>query len=163
MTIVPVAALYDWILGVHIIAVVVAFGWTFTLPLVYSVAARQDPRSLPLLHRIEFLISRFIANPALAVIVAAGIYLASEGHHWSEFFVQWGIGVAIVVGGLLGSVLMPGAKKAEQAARRDLESYSGGEFTPSAEYAAITRRLNVVGSLASGLVVLTILFMVVKP
>ena len=30
-------------------------------------------------------------NPALLVLVlGAGIYLASDGHLWSEFFVQWG-------------------------------------------------------------------------
>jgi uncharacterized membrane protein len=159
----PVAALYDWIMGVHIIAVVVAFGWTFTLPLVYAVAAKRDPRSLPILHRNEVLISRFITNPALVVIVAAGVYLASEGHHWSEFFVQWGLGAVIVIGGLVGSVLIPAAKKAEELSRRDLESYTGGEFTPSPEYAAITRRLNLFGSIASGIVLLTILFMAAKP
>ena len=159
----PVAALYDWVMGVHIIAVVVAFGWTFTLPLVFAVAAKRDPRSLPLLHRNEVVISRYMTNPALLVIVAAGVYLASEGHHWSEFFVQWGLGAVIVIGALVGSVLIPTAKKAEDAARRDLESYSGGEFTPSPEYAALTRRLGAAGGLAWVLVLLTILFMAAKP
>jgi uncharacterized membrane protein len=160
----PVAVTtYDVVLAVHIMAVVIAFGWTFSLPIVYVVAAKQDPTSLPVLHRIELLISRFLLNPALLVVVGAGIFLASAGHHWKEFFVQWGLGVAIVLGGLVGAVLMPAAKRAEQAARRDLEGYAGGEFQPGEDYRRATRTLNTVGSFASLLVLVTILFMVIKP
>jgi hypothetical protein len=154
---------YDVVLAVHVMAVVIAFGWTFSLPIVYIVATKQDPRSLPVLHRIELLISRYLLNPALLVIVGAGIFLASDGHHWKEFFVQWGLAVAIVLGGLAGAVLMPAAKRAEAAARRDLEGYTGGEFQPGADYRKATRTLNTVGSFASLLVLVTILFMVIKP
>ncbi len=161
---VPAIAGYDVVMAVHIMAVVIAFGWTFSLPVVYAVAAKRDPRGLPLLHRIEFTVSRWILNPALLVILAAGIFLASDGHHWSEFFVQWGLAAIVVIGGLIGSVLMPAAKRAEEAIERDLARWNGeGAFTPGAEYAAITRRLNIVGSIASGLVLLTIFFMTVKP
>jgi uncharacterized membrane protein len=154
---------YDVVLAVHIMAVVIAFGWTFSLPIVYVVAAKRDPRSLPVLHRIELLISRFLFNPALVVVLGAGIFLASDGHHWKEFFVQWGLAVAIVLGGLVGAVLMPAAKRAEEAARRDLEGYAGGEFQPGEDYRKATRTLNAVGSLASLLVLVTILVMVIKP
>ena len=159
----PAASAYDFVLALHIIAVVVAFGWTFALPIVYTVATRVDPRSLPVLHRSELQIFRMMLNPALVVIIAAGIFLASDGHHWKEFFVQWGLAVAIVIGGLAGAVLIPAAKRAEEAARRDLESFSGGEFQPGEEYRAATRRLNVVGSAASLLVLITIVIMAVKP
>ena len=161
---VPAVAAYDVVMAVHIMAVVIAFGWTFALPIVFAVASKRDPRSLPLLHRIEMLVSRYMLNPALTVIVAAGVYLASDGHHWSEFFVQWGLAAAIVIGGLVGSVLMPAARRAEKAVARDLEGWSGeGEFMPSEEYLAIARRINVVGTAASLLVLLTILFMTIKP
>jgi uncharacterized membrane protein len=161
---VPAASAYDYILALHIIAVVIAFGWTFTLPIVYTVAVKVDRRSLPVLHRIELQIFRMVLNPALVVIIAAGIFLASDGHHWKEFFVQWGLGVAIVLGGLVGAILIPAAKRAEAAVRRDLEGWSGGgEFQPGAEYTAATRRLNAVGSAASLLVLITIVFMAVKP
>jgi len=159
----PAASAYDFVLALHIIAVVVAFGWTFTLPIVYIVAAKVDPRSLPVLHRIELTIFRMLVNPALVLIIAAGIFLASDGHHWKEFFVQWGLGVAIVIGAIVGAVLIPAAKRAEEAARRDLESFSGGEFQPGEAYRVATRRLNVVGSAASLLVLITIVIMAVKP
>jgi uncharacterized membrane protein len=160
---IPAASAYDFVLALHIIAVVLAFGWTFTLPIVYAVAVKADPRSLPVLHRIEVMISRVMVNPALVVIIGAGIFLASDGHHWSEFFVQWGLGAAIVIGGLVGAGLVPAAKRAEEAARRDLDSWSGGEFAPGDEYRAAVRRLNVVGSTAWLLVLATIVIMAVKP
>jgi uncharacterized membrane protein len=163
---VPVLAVtgYDVVMAIHIMAVVIAFGWTFTLPVVYAIAARQDPRSLPTLHRIEFSIFRYVANPALVIVLGAGIFLASDGHHWSQFFVQWGLAVVVVLGGLVGAVLMPAAKRAQVAVGGDLASWSGeGQFAPGPGYREIVQRLNVVGSLASGLVLVTILFMTIKP
>jgi uncharacterized membrane protein len=163
---VPVLAVtgYDVVVAIHIMAVVIAFGWTFTLPVVYAIAARQDPRSLPTLHRIEFAIFRYVANPALVIVLGAGIFLASDGHHWSEFFVQWGLAVIVVLGGLIGAVLMPAAKRAQVTVGGDLASWNGeGQFEPGPGYRAIVQRLNVVGSLASGLVLVTILFMTIKP
>jgi uncharacterized membrane protein len=154
---------YEVVLAVHIMAVVIAFGWTFALPIVYMVAARRDPRSLPVLHRIECRIQQILVNPALVVVLGAGIFMAGDGHHWSEFFVQWGLGAVIVMGGLVGSVMIPAAKRAEEAAGRDLQDYEGGELVTGEEYRAIVRRLNFVGSSLALLVLVTILFMVVKP
>ena len=163
MTAAPATSAYEIVLAVHIMAVVIAFGWTFSLPIVFVVAVKSDPRSLPVLHRIEFMVSRWLLNPALVVILGAGNFMASDGHHWSEFFVQWGVGVVIVIGALVGSVLIPAAKRAEEAARADLQGFSGGEFQPGEAYRAATRQLNVIGSAASLLVLVTILFMVIKP
>ncbi|HEX9482846.1 MAG TPA: hypothetical protein VF927_12155, partial [Solirubrobacteraceae bacterium] len=101
---VPAVTGYDVVMAVHIMAVVIAFGWTFSLPVVYAVAAKRDPRSLPVLHRIELLIFRYVLNPSLLVVLGAGIFLASDGHHWKEFFVQWGLAAVIVIGGLVGAV-----------------------------------------------------------
>lgn len=151
------------VLALHIMAVVVAFGFIFALPVVYMVAAKHDPRSLPTLHRIEYTVERMIINPALLMILAAGIYMASDGHYWSEFFVQWGLAAVIAIGALLGAVMIPTAKRAEEAARAALESAGEAGFTPTGEYAALTRRLNLLGSGMGVIVVLTILFMAIKP
>lgn len=159
----PIAAsAYEIVLAVHIMAVVVAFGVTFAFPIIFAVGARE-PRSLPLLHRIEYSLERYLINPGLLVVLAAGIFLASDGHHWSEFFVQWGLGVVIVIGGALGALMIPAAKRAEALAQRDVNAAGEGEVELSAEYQAVVRRLTVVGSALSGLVLLTILFMVVQP
>src|SRR5437899_9684799 len=99
-------------------AVVIAFGVTFAYPIIFAVGARRDPRSLALLHRVEYTIERWLINPGLLVVILAGIYLASDGHHWSEFFVQWGLAASVVIGALVGSVMIPTAKRAESAVER---------------------------------------------
>jgi hypothetical protein len=170
------ASLYELILALHIMAVVVAFGVTFAYPIMFSVAARVDPRSLPLLHRIEYTTERVLVNPALLVVVGAGIYLASKGHFWSDFFVQWGLGAALAIGALVGSVLIPTAKRAEQVAARDLAAAAqeaastqatqpqageaqAGAALMSDEYRGLVQRSQIVGSALSVLVLVTILFM----
>jgi hypothetical protein len=163
MSAAPAVAAYDVVLAVHVMAVVVAFGVTFAYPIMFAVGARHGPRGLPLLHRIEYTIERWLINPGLLAVVGAGIYLASDGHHWSEFFVQWGLGAAIVIGGLVGSVMIPTAKKAEAAAARDVAGAGEGDIQMSEEYQALTRRLALVGALLSVLVLITILFMAIKP
>jgi len=163
VTVAPAASLYDYVLAVHIMAVVVGFGFVFALPVVYMVAGKHDPRSLPILHRIEYTVERMIINPALLVLVLAGIYLASKGHHWSEFFVQWGLAAAVIIGAVLGAVMIPTAKRAEEAATRALATGEEGDFQPGAEYQALVRRLNLFGSGLGVLVLATILFMAVKP
>ncbi len=157
------ATLYEWILAVHIMAVVVAFGATFAYPLMFAVAGRGDPRSLPVMHRVEYTIERLLLNPGVLVVILAGIYLASKGHYWSQFFVQWGLAAAIVIGGLVGGVMIPTAKRAEDAAGRAIAAAGDGEVQLDGEYHALVRRLRLVGSLLSGLVLVTILFMAIKP
>ena len=125
---------YEVVLAIHIMAVVVAFGVTFAYPVMFAVAARREPRGLPLLHRIEYTIERMLINPGLLLVIVAGIYLASKGHFWSEFFVQWGLAAAIVIGALIGAVMIPTAKKAETVAARDIAAAGDGDVKMSEEY-----------------------------
>ena len=162
--ILPLAAsAYELVMALHIMAVVTAFGVTFAYPVIFAVGAKTQPRAMPLLHRIEYTIERWLVNPSLLVVLAAGIFLASDGHHWSEFFVQWGFAVVIVIGAVVGAVMIPTSKKAEQAAERDIVASGDGEVVFGEEYQGLVRRLNLVGTTLSALVLLTIVFMVVKP
>jgi uncharacterized membrane protein len=160
----PIAvSFYDIVLAVHIMAVVVAFGVTFAYPIIFAVGARTDPRSLPVLHKISYTVERLLVNPGLLLVLIAGIYLASQGHHWSEFFVQWGLGVVVVIGAVVGVVLIPASKRAQELAERDIATSGEGSIEMSAEYQAVVRRISTVGTLLSVLVLLTILFMAIKP
>jgi hypothetical protein len=165
------ASFYEVVLAVHIMAVVIAFGVTFAYPIMFAVAAKHGPRSLPLVHRIEYSIERMLINPGLALVLIAGIYLASKGHYWSDFFVQWGLAAVVVIGALIGSVMIPTAKRAELTAARDLAAIDAGAAGPvgapgaeptvemSEEYRALVRRLSTVGTLLSLLVLATIAIM----
>ena len=163
MSAAPAASLYDYVLAIHIMAIVVAFGVVFAYPIMFVVAGREDPRGVPLLHRIEYTTERWLVNPGLLVVLLAGVYLASKGHHWSEFFVQWGLAAVVVIGAVLGAVMIPTAKRAEALAARDLAVASGEAVELSEEYRAAVRRLTIAGSLLTLLVLVTILFMAIKP
>jgi hypothetical protein len=156
---VPAVAFFEVVLAVHIMAVIVAFGVTFAYPIMFSVGARADPRSLPLLHRIEYSIERRLVNPGLLIVLLAGIYLASKLHVWSAFYVQWGLGAIVVIGATVGAVMIPTAKRAESLAARDLAAGDADAVSLSEEYSAVARRLAAVGSLLSLLVLVTVYFM----
>jgi uncharacterized membrane protein len=151
---------YNVVLAIHIMAVVVAFGVTFAYPIMFAIAAKHDPRSLPVLHRIERTIDRVLINGALVIVLGAGLYLAAEGNLFKEFFVQWGIGAVLVIGALVGAVMIPTSKKAQETIERDL---AAGDGTPGEEYRRLARRLGIVGSALSILVLITILFMAIQP
>jgi len=166
------ASLYEVVLAIHIIGVVVAFGATFAYPIMFTVAARQDPRGLPLMHRVEYTTERYLLNPGLLLVLAAGVYLASKGHYWSDFFVQWGLAAVVVIGAVVGAVMIPASKRAEQIATRDLAASAepagvagaaahppAGEIEFSDEYRTLVRRLSLAGTLLSVLVLVTIVLM----
>ncbi len=93
------------------------------------------------------------------MILLAGIYLASKLHVWSDFYVQWGFGVAIVLGALGGLFFGPTEGRMIELAERDVAAAGDGEVDLSAEYQAQSKRLATVGAFASLLVLLTIFFM----
>lgn len=157
------ASAYEIVMAVHIMAVVIAFGGTFAYPIMFAVAARAEPKTLPVLHRIEYTTERILVNGGLVFVAGAGVFLAADGHHWSEFFVQWGIGATVLIGGLVGAVMIPAAKRAEELARRDFQAAGEGELQMSEEYEALTRRRAVVGSVLYILVLATIAIMAIKP
>ncbi len=99
--------------------------------------------------------------PGLAAVIVFGIYLASHLHLWSSFFVQWGLGVAIVIGAVEGAYLGRREQRLIEVADRDVAAAVGdGAVTFSAEHDSLVRRIGAVGALMDLLVVLTIYFMV---
>jgi hypothetical protein len=125
-------------------------------------AERLDRRTMPVLHRVRVIVGRSLVNPGLLVVVIAGVYLASHEDAWSHFFVQWGIGAAIVIGGLEGSFLIPHEKRLARLATRDIEAAGGGEVKWSDDYAATRNRANLVGWAMALLVAATVVVMTVK-
>jgi hypothetical protein len=157
--VIPSVALYEVVLALHIAAVVVAFGVTFAYPIIFTVVSRQDPRALAALHRAELAVAQRLIMPGLGVVIIAGIYLASKLEVWSTFYVQWGMGIAIVLGGLSGLFFVPTERRLVELAERDVTAAGAGEVSMSAEYQALAQRLAMVGALASLLVLVTIYFM----
>lgn len=160
----PAVTFYTFVLAVHIAAIVIAFGVTFAYPLMYSVGIRSEARSMPGFHRIQDSVGKFVISPFLGLALLAGIYLASKLHVWSDFYVQWGLVVIVVIGALGGVFFAPRERRLAELAERDIaaaDQTAPGEpnVVFSAEYKALRRQVLSVGLLANVLILLTIYFM----
>ena len=159
----PAVVFYEVVLALHIIAVVFAFGATFAYPVLLGTITKADTRALPALYRALHAISQRVIMPGLALIVVFGIYLASHLHLWSSFFVQWGLGVSIVIGAVEGMYLGPREKRLIAVSEAEVAAAGpSGEVQQSDEHKALARSVGVVGGLMDVLVVLTIYFMVTR-
>jgi hypothetical protein len=150
---------FEVVLALHILAVVFAFGATFAYPVLLGTVTKADPRALPALYRALHAISQRVIMPGVAAILLFGIYLASHLHLWSSFFVQWGLGVVIVIGAVEGAYLGPREKRLIEVADRDVAAAGEGQVAFSAEHDSLVRQVGVVGALMDLLVVITIYFM----
>lgn len=159
---VTAVAFWQIVLAIHIAAVVVAFGVTFAYPVINALATRMDPRAMPWYHRTQVILGTRLITPGLAVVLIAGIYLASKLHQWSFFFVQWGLAVTIVLGALGGLFFAPSERKLAELADRDVKAAGDGEVKWGADYQALERRVALVGAISSLLILITIYVMTVQ-
>jgi hypothetical protein len=156
----PIAVtFYTFVLALHIASIVIAFGVTFAYPVMYAVGLKREARAMPGFHRIQDSVGKLVITPFLALALLCGIYLASKLKVWSDFYVQWGFAVIIVVGGLGGAFFAPRERKLAALAERDVAAAGDGEVTFSAEYLALRRQVAIVGYISSALILLTIYFM----
>jgi hypothetical protein len=157
--VVTAVTFYTFVLAVHIASIVIAFGVTFAYPVMYAVGIRREPRSMPGFHRIQDVVGKAVISPFLGLALLCGIYLASKLHVWSDFYVQWGLGVIIVLGALGGAFFAPQERRLAALAERDVAASGDGTVSWSAEYSAVRKRVELVGYATAGLVLLTIYFM----
>jgi uncharacterized membrane protein len=161
----PVAvSAYNLSLFVHITAVVVGFGATFAESITIPVAMKLDPRHLPYVHRLHLAINQWLATPALAVVLATGVFQVIDGD-W-EFGDPWisaSFAIVIVLGALLGGYLVPADRKLGAMVARELADAGPGEVALSEEYQRRARTEGMAGALAGVLVVIAIFLMVTKP
>jgi hypothetical protein len=150
---------YTFVLALHIASIVIAFGVTFAYPVMYAVGIKREPRSMPGFHRIQDVVGKFVISPFLGLALLCGIYLASKLKVWSDFYVQWGFAMIIVLGGLGGAFFAPRERKLGELADRDVAAAGDGEVKWSAEYTALRKQVEIVGYISSVLVLLTIYFM----
>jgi hypothetical protein len=159
--IVPAVTFYTFALAVHIAAIVIAFGVTFAYPVMYAVGVRSEARSMPGVHRIQDSVGKFVISPFLGLALLAGIYLASKLHTWSDFYVQWGFAVIIVLGALGGAYFAPRERRLAELAERDVAAGDpdSDSFTFSAEYRALRKQVFSVNLAGNVAILLTIFFM----
>jgi uncharacterized membrane protein len=160
----PAVEFADVVLAIHILAVVIGFGAVFAYPVLFAAARRADPAVLPWLFKTMQRIGRTLINPGLLVVVLAGIYLASHLHQWSVFYVQWGVGAAIVIGAIEGSFMIPREGRLARIAARDVaaagaQSADRETVAWSVEYHSTFRQLAIGGALLDVIVIATVFMM----
>lgn len=160
----PIAVidLHSIVLFVHILAVVVGFGVVFTYPLLDAYIRRTNVVDLGALHRFQVFLTSRLIQPALLVILVAGIYLATDGDRGYGLGDPWisaAFAILIVIGGLAGAVIAPTEKKLLALAQRELKQ---GQ-RPSEAYEREATKLARFSGLASLLIVVALFLMVTKP
>jgi hypothetical protein len=111
---------------------------------------------------MQQIVGRRLINPSLALVLIAGIYLASDLHQWKSFYVGWGLVAAVVIGALEGAVMIPGEGRLAELAARDVAAAGDDPVTWSPEYQAQVRRIGAFGTLLSLLIVVTVFLMTVQ-
>jgi hypothetical protein len=110
-------------------------------------------------------IGRQLVNPGLLLVLLAGIYLASDEHQWSIFYVQWGVAVAVVLGAIEGAFMIPRHGRLADLAERDLAATAvpaGGQRTSaswSEDYNRAFRQVSLGATVMMVLVVVTVFVM----
>lgn len=154
---------YSISLFVHIAAVVVGFGATYALALTFPVAQKVGHQHLPYVHALSLAISRYLATPALVIVLVTGIYQVAEsddrGYEFGDPWISASFLILIVLGGLIGGYFIPADRRLGAMVERDLQN--GGQ--PSEEYNRAAKRGAVVGPIAGFLVLVAIFLMTTKP
>jgi uncharacterized membrane protein len=149
---------------VHVAAVVVGFGSTYALAVTFPVAMTAGTQYLPFVHQLGLALNRWLATPALVVVLATGLYQVADDDgrqiSFGDGWVSAGFVILIILGGLIGAVFIPGERRLLAMAERDLAT---GSTEMSAEYDAAAKRSGMFGALAGVLILLAVFLMVTKP
>jgi uncharacterized membrane protein len=154
----------EFSLFIHITAAVTGLGVTFAEAFTYPVAMRMDPRYLPYKHRLQLAINVFLALPALLVVLATGLYQASElNYELGDLWLSGTMTIVAVLALLLLAYFIPEDRRLQSLVERDIAASSGGEVTVSDEYRRRVRIEAAAGTFADLLVIAAIYLMVTKP
>src|SRR3954452_8722956 len=158
---------YEYSIFLHITAVVVGFGATFSESVMFPVAMKMSPRNLPYVHRLQLVLNQFFAIPAALVVAATGIYQVDKGG-WDYGDLWLSAAIAILIAIFRVNILffiptdrrlLPIIQKAiADAGDRELQL---ADLPP--EYQRWGRAEGIVGSIMGLLLVAAIFFMVTKP
>ncbi len=156
--------LYDFVLWIHVAAVVIAFGAPFIYPMILARVTTANPEALPGLYNAMIYAGRTLITGAYLILLLAGAYLTTDGNLWSASWVSASLLILIVLIGLSHGLALPTERKLSALATTDLGEHSvGGAVNFSADYEAAYRRLTLVGVISNVLVLIALYLMIVKP
>jgi uncharacterized membrane protein len=158
---------YNFAVFLHVTAVVVGFGSTFSESVMFPVAMKLSARNLPYVHRLQLVLNQFFALPAVVIVAATGIYQMDKGHwDYGDFWVSATIAILAVI--LLINVFffIPTDRKLLPIIQKALADAGDRELGLSdlpPEYQRWGRAEGIVGAIVGILVIAAIFFMTTKP
>jgi uncharacterized membrane protein len=155
---------YNVSLFLHITAVVVGFGVTFVEAFTYPLAGQLGPQHLPFVHRLGLLINKWVAPPAMVIVLATGFYLVAEGN-WSlgAFWISATLLIAVVILGLGGAYFIRVDRRMIELADSAVAAAGSGEPVITEEHERLMRQHAIVGVLTGVLIILAVFLMTAKP
>lgn len=144
---------YQVVLAVHVMAIVLAFGVTFSYPILYPFLTRNHPQALGPIHEAQERIGKLLIMPFSVLALLTGLYMAIDRELFDRIWVQVPMAILIILLGLGGAFFSPTERRAAELARNP----------ESPEYQAMVGKIAKVGALSSVLVLTAIFFMVTKP
>jgi uncharacterized membrane protein len=157
----------DFSIFLHVTAVVVGFGSTFSESVMFPVAMKMSARHLPYVHRLQLVLNQFFAIPAAIVVAATGIYQVDKfNFDYGNLWLSATIAILIVL--FLVNILffIPTDRKLLPIIERAIADAGDRELTLRdlpPEYQRWGRAEGIVGSLMGILLVAAIFFMTTKP
>jgi hypothetical protein len=150
--------------SVHIMAVVAAYGLPLAYPLLIPYVRRNHPRSMPGVHDVQYRLNVWLTGPGTALILAAGIYMASKHHLWDETWVAVPVAIIAIIIVVGGGVIVPATRRMAELSRADVDAAAGaGAIAWSSEYKRVYARYMTAEVLLGVLVLTAIFFMTAKP
>ena len=164
----PVAVTsFDVSLFLHITAVMIGFGATFAEAIMFPVALRTNVRHLPYVHNLQLAINRWLASPALVVVLATGFYQVSDrDFDLGDFWLSATLTIVVVISALLGAYFIPADRKLGPMVEAEIAAAGDRELTLadlSDEYQRRARMEGIVGTITGILLVVAVYLMVTKP
>jgi uncharacterized membrane protein len=158
---------YDFSVFLHITAVVLGFGVTFSESVMFPVAMKMSARHLPYVHRLQLVLNQFFAIPGIVVIAATGIYQMEEGNwDYGDFWVSATITILVVITLINVFFFIPADRRLLPIIQKALADAGDRELTLAdlpRDYQRLGRTEGIVGALTGILVIAAIFFMTTKP
>ena len=151
----------------HITAVVVGFGSTFSESVMFPVAMKMSARNLPYVHRLQLVINQFFAIPAAIVIAATGVYQVDKyNFDYGNFWLSATITILVVLFLVNIFFFIPTDRKLLPIIEKAIADAGDKELKLSDlpdTYQRLGRAEGIVGSIMGILLIAAIYFMVAKP
>jgi uncharacterized membrane protein len=154
---------FQYSIFLHVTAVVVGFGSTFSESVMFPVAMKTSARHLPYVHRLQLVLNQYFAIPAAIVVAITGVYQVDKlNFDYGSFWLSATIVILVVL--FLTNIFffIPTDRKLLPIIEQAIADSGGKELTLQdlpPTYQRLGRAEGIVGSLMGILLVAAIFFM----